>query len=640
MSVDDTTSGLPRRAQPQKWALLVGIDHYGIGNLSGAVRDAMEMGMILLTTINVPASNIRTILGHTPGGDTSKVSQPTSPSRKDIIGAMESLAKDVPHGDFVYIHFSGHGTQVPTVYEKQGSKLDEALLCADGSIIRDIELGILLDKLAENNRTVLTVLDCCHSGGALRTGDEMNTRYRETVVIPEVTKWLEPKSLKEQMKSATSTMDQHWFYKDRSFNLIAACQPDERAKEMPDADYNFRGILTYSLRESLAALGSDVLTTNYRTLMEILQVRCRVESGGFQSPLGFGPVDRIIFGFDDGLARATDFSTTAIVERVDGSEISLNRGRADGVRWADQYLITSVKNDLDGLEVSVEDIDDFSCRTKPITPTDEIDAKEFWYAKRCGRITPVRVTVIPLAEAHQAIKNLKRDWRDCIDDANPLEFRFDGNSEGADFLLSINGDSKIEVSLGNGKALENTPTLAADGRIETTKRLCAMLRHLHLYMNVDKLQPPNKLDTKHELQILEEEPGDNPNILAKLTMKFNNRSQNTVWITILNLTPEYSVNTIVPSGLEPGLQVRPNESIEPIHGRIEVPKSLRGKKAGSELHDKFKMIISLRPHNFFHYQLPSIYDFSPPQYRNFTPSALPTWDISEKTVTRKIRKSS
>lgn len=67
----------------------------------------------------------------------------------------------------------------PIVYEKSGLSEDECLKCADGRIIRDIELGGLFNTLVVQKRVVLLcVLDFCHSDGAFRGDEEQNFRQK------------------------------------------------------------------------------------------------------------------------------------------------------------------------------------------------------------------------------------------------------------------------------------------------------------------------------------------------------------------------------------------------------------------------------------------------------------------------------
>jgi hypothetical protein len=103
------------------------------------------------------------------------------------VNALKNLGNDKEKpqkGDFVYIHYSGHGARTTTIFadlKKETDDIDEALVPCDinmgGKYLRDYELGALLENLVAKGLIVTLVLDCCHSGGALRgyTDDESKT---------------------------------------------------------------------------------------------------------------------------------------------------------------------------------------------------------------------------------------------------------------------------------------------------------------------------------------------------------------------------------------------------------------------------------------------------------------------------------
>jgi hypothetical protein len=71
--------------------------------------------------------------------------------------------------DLVYIHYSGHGTQITDLSGDENDKLDEGIVPSDfatrGPIIDDV-LGKAFMQF--NPRTqVIAVFDCCHSGSIL-----------------------------------------------------------------------------------------------------------------------------------------------------------------------------------------------------------------------------------------------------------------------------------------------------------------------------------------------------------------------------------------------------------------------------------------------------------------------------------------
>lgn len=70
-------------------------------------------------------------------------------------------------GDFVYIHYSGHGTRLP-------SGLALVLLSEDGRgsrYLRGRNLASDLHNMVKKGLRVTLVLDCCFSGSVVRNSD-------------------------------------------------------------------------------------------------------------------------------------------------------------------------------------------------------------------------------------------------------------------------------------------------------------------------------------------------------------------------------------------------------------------------------------------------------------------------------------
>lgn len=86
-------------------------------------------------------------------------------------------------GDVAFFYYSGHGTQEeadPVFWPIEEDRKHEALVCFDSytkqggkvklNLLVDKELRYLIHEVARNGPHVLTVFDCCHSGGNTRNG--------------------------------------------------------------------------------------------------------------------------------------------------------------------------------------------------------------------------------------------------------------------------------------------------------------------------------------------------------------------------------------------------------------------------------------------------------------------------------------
>jgi len=107
-----------------------------------------------------------------------------APTRTAIIGALQALVDTAAPGDFVYLHFSGHGSQQPALRPETelDDRLEEIFLPRDvgrwsgelGSVknaIMDNEVADYVAQMRNRGAFVWAVFDTCHSGTMLRRAD-------------------------------------------------------------------------------------------------------------------------------------------------------------------------------------------------------------------------------------------------------------------------------------------------------------------------------------------------------------------------------------------------------------------------------------------------------------------------------------
>lgn len=117
----------------------------------------------------------------------------TSPTHKNILDNLSAIAGKAVQGDFVYLHFSGHGSQQPAVNKgDETDGLDEIFLPSDTdkwvdqtkglpNALMDNEIGAALDAIRAKGAFVWFVIDACHSGTATRAapvGEELMTERK------------------------------------------------------------------------------------------------------------------------------------------------------------------------------------------------------------------------------------------------------------------------------------------------------------------------------------------------------------------------------------------------------------------------------------------------------------------------------
>lgn len=164
-TVFDQVLALPSDRQDggTKRALLIGINKYrAVPKLQGSLNDIETMKRVLVSRWGFPEGNIRLLTDE-------------QATREGMLNALNQFVSDTGPLDTVYIHYSGHGSQVADLNgDEPDDQLDETLVPQDGRTgtvpdITDDELDSIFGRLPTKNAFI--VLDSCHSGTATRSLD-------------------------------------------------------------------------------------------------------------------------------------------------------------------------------------------------------------------------------------------------------------------------------------------------------------------------------------------------------------------------------------------------------------------------------------------------------------------------------------
>jgi hypothetical protein len=171
----------------KRWALLVGIADYppagpGGADLPAPDKDAERMRDLLVDTFGFRPERITVVKN-------------LEATTARIVRELEALTTKAGPRDAVLFYYVGHGTQVPDLDGDEPDGWDEALATADPkppvvSTREQLSLYLSDDRLAEilnrfRTRNVTVIFDCCHSGTAVRAGEDepegdgFFTGYRE-----------------------------------------------------------------------------------------------------------------------------------------------------------------------------------------------------------------------------------------------------------------------------------------------------------------------------------------------------------------------------------------------------------------------------------------------------------------------------
>lgn len=158
-----------------KRALLIGINYFGSASeLSGCINDIKNM-KVVLTEMGYTEFIVLHDGNEEEYPEFGSVKKPT---RVNIMAALQDIVAKSSDGDYIYWHYSGHGTQLRDVSgggtktdEKDG--MDEAICpvdyvdsgnsAEDSGFIRDDWLRATLCGHGKKIK-VRAFMDCCHSG--------------------------------------------------------------------------------------------------------------------------------------------------------------------------------------------------------------------------------------------------------------------------------------------------------------------------------------------------------------------------------------------------------------------------------------------------------------------------------------------
>ncbi|KAG8055105.1 hypothetical protein GUJ93_ZPchr0001g29483 [Zizania palustris] len=163
-------------AMGRKSALLVGINYPGTkAELKGCHNDVDRMHRCLVDRFGFEEENIRVLVDRGSSGP-----QPTG---ANVRRELARLVGDARPGDFLFFHYSGHGTRLPAeTGQDDDTGYDECIVPSDMNLITDQDFRELVQKVPEGCLFTI-VSDSCHSGGLLDKAKEQignSTKQNQT----------------------------------------------------------------------------------------------------------------------------------------------------------------------------------------------------------------------------------------------------------------------------------------------------------------------------------------------------------------------------------------------------------------------------------------------------------------------------
>ena len=335
------------RAEPR--ALLVGVSHYtGFPDdqrmqLEGPPNDVRLLRTLLERRGFAPGA-VQVLADGVPGA--------TAPTRQAILGALDRLVERTQAGDFVFLYFAGHGSQMPAnpdtpegAAETDG--LHEIFLPADtgrwnpatrrvDNAIADHELVSRLDALIAKDAFVWAVFDACHAATLMRGVVDVAIRYRHVsptalgvppALLAGAPREVQAPALPGPLRAGGARARGEAAPARGGFVAFYAAQTTQTTPEMPlpgeGHERAVHGLFTFSLAEALSAGGG----ATYRQLAQHLLARYAAQNIGTPTPLFTGSaLDAQVFGAAaDAVARQWPLI-------VDGGTVRLPAGLLSQLR--------------------------------------------------------------------------------------------------------------------------------------------------------------------------------------------------------------------------------------------------------------------------------------------------------------------
>ncbi|KAL8364749.1 hypothetical protein RB595_003836 [Gaeumannomyces hyphopodioides] len=617
-------------------------------SLKGCVNDVLAVEEYLVEVLDVPPDHIDKLLAPRPNAryirelDRRSYADATYASIVQALGRIPEKAKK---GDFVYIHFSGHGARATTVFadarkaDPSRSDKDEALVPSDilygGRYLRDLELAVLMQDMASAGLVVTASLDCCYSGGALRgvDGGAELVRFRGVSEVYESDPEADVPGPETLCRIAHWASQPSWFTSARGFVVMAACLDTQQAAEHNSQHGLFTYWMLHSLRNGPLHISSDALFE---------RIRGNVQSNRYnQTPQMFGDWKRSFFSSTvRSRVNAHVVSRTLLhpTKALEDQFVVLNGGKMHGVERGSEYAVLKFGRDP-GL--GLED-DALACRVRivQVEPCESYAALVTQAEREPEHISPgcsALLVKLPLAKrfavhfcgAKQVAERIREVWQlqNEAGGGTWLELKGaddEGNDDDAAFSVSIK-DGKFIISDVWGTF---TPAfndclspLPATSSKQDLDALILRLEHLARFsmtrglsnpyvgassplISISAVEPARKseltgmglchpasrLQTKVKYNTYEVEEGS----LVEIT--FHNHTDRDLYLVVLNCGAEFSVHQVCPFVGQENSKIGAGQDFcWPVGFQAEPETRLAAAQDGREVVDRLKAFASPAP---------------------------------------------
>lgn len=533
-------------------ALLIGIGKYQVlPRLPGSKNDIDLVHQVLVSQYGFSEQNIHMV-------------QDEAATREGMLAAFNQIIKEAGPNDVVYIHYSGHGSQVQDLNgDEPDDQLDETIVPADGRTegvpdITDDELEEILSRLKTPKAVV--VLDSCHSGTATR-GLEVRVRSVPT-----------DNRVNLYKKGGVTTraivpVNLH------PYVLFSGAASHEEALDGP-VDGRYHGFFTHSLFKSLqsAPMGASTREIFSGAKQELKRIQNQFGRTSMPEPQLEASKERIALPFfaalgeESTIAQApTDSarrSWVAVHPQTGGQVVLVNAlslGADPGSVWgiypegetvfdpakAQAFGVVKAVNNQDAVAVISPKQAKVSSKGRAVLVAPAPESKAI----------PVALRNVPPAQAKQLKELLGKQMGDV---------KFVGEQEFARFVVESRGDGLHVLSADGTKELmtlpakPNTQAIASLSQVLVQSRNASQLLNLEnpssqMNVSVRVVQVGERgiavVSDKMEAPVYHIRQANEPRSLSN-SLQLEVASDTDAYITIVDVDAEGNVNVLFPNSYQ------------------------------------------------------------------------------------------
>ncbi|KAF5688746.1 hypothetical protein FDENT_4689 [Fusarium denticulatum] len=602
-----------------RWALMIGINYYPKDrHLHGSVDDVSDI-RAYLEQHSATAIHSSVLTATVPKDHQSTKDPPETPderpTRANVLKQLRLIIDSAKPGDHVYIHFSGHGTQLPSDGNVGETGFGElGLVLYDNgehgaSYFRGRFLAQALKRMVDKGLVVTVALDCCFSGAVTR-GDRVRAMKYDPSLDTDSAQQEQECREALGIPGRDARIGRDWLVNPEGYTIITACGPHEKAMEVLVNRSQKRGALTHHLLKALTTLAKVNDAVSHQSLHEAV-VSMMQASGCSQTPMRYGNTQLSFFGTLLGLVSLNALP----VCKIEGSRIFIKAGQVHGISVGDEFTVqsslsaTSSRNSRSRVKFRVSNAWAFDSELT-VAQDKRTSSEAFPFSiKDLGTLNATQLSTVSSRRVKvwlpaELLRNTRPEDRSKVLQYSETITNRDERAL-CMFELTINKLYKYEVV---GEAQENMfklPTLDAS-LDDSFSKMTETLQHVATFKYFEglaNLLPSAEFRAKYTLRpILDSTINGIFKVLDGETFGFTieNHAYHPLYMAVFDFSPSWGVNNLISaSGGGDYVLVPPSQGqicgMEEMKLKMTIPShlSLRG-----QARDVIKVFITDKPVSF------------------------------------------